>query len=747
MMIDGLFSNWRKFYLEVASNKLDVLDFTLKMSYNQPLQLTAKVLLPKELLLLRQQPILKTKLVLTPTSPQVEDKVIHGIVTDWHQYSNQDTPIIDGLCCVELHIASQLWGNLSGIGVRCYHRLTIDEMIKAVLSDVKFESKDFQASFNCHAVNGRRKTLRRLYHQNWQALITRELSQENLHYYSEMQPSGEVIHCLSAEQLLTCPERARSALQASELNRLHLCYPEDQINPHSDKEKVYNLSRHTARDIPYTSYQFYSLYPQAFPGDIHFLFDGARFADQGVLITDIELTGKHRYEKSAKLDGALDGECGLVNKITAIPLEQLMHFHPPALPQDSDRMTTVYTGRIEAHQANQTYPDRNQYGQYQARYDFDQQIETRRSNKSTLKPAERAQALQNVRATTLMPGKDSGVELPLHDGTEVALTYRDHPTEPAFILGALNNQQSPAPVTKKNAQQHIFRTWAGNELCIEDNVQKQYLRFSTYKQELSFSMHYPSNLFELIAQKGEMEWDVSRAVSIKNKAIHSMKIERKATLWVKGRLGYAIKKGGMLYSASHHIYSEARQKLLTQSVKATLNSNGKLLLHASDGFIFKSSDLNLLADKGRVLLHAKKLLLKNKNLLAQTKQGAQLKLTKQALQLSAPQKIILDIKNSCPNTNGNELSTGSDEHIENLTPPKLQPFKRAEIPLRYYFKNRGHSERLEPAYRNDDSRIETQYEEEEPHHAETKSAQSKSAVIEPVVPTNDNKIGLAASVA
>ena len=60
------------------------------------------------------------------------------------------------------------------------------------------------------------------------------------------------------------------------------------------------------------------------------------------------------------------------------------------------------------------------------------------------------------------------MHFPLHAGTEVLLACLNGDPDRPVILGSVANPSSQSPVTSANSSQHIVRTYAGNELLMDD---------------------------------------------------------------------------------------------------------------------------------------------------------------------------------------------------------------------------------------------------------------------------------------
>jgi len=114
----------------------------------------------------------------------------------------------------------------------------------------------------------------------------------------------------------------------------------------------------------------------------------------------------------------------------------------------------LMTGRIETAAGNYAYLD--DQGRYRLRTWYDRGT------------APEAEASHWVRMKQAYSGSDYGIHFPNHAETEVVLAFLDGDPNRPLALGTVPHPQQTSPVTAANNTQNLIRTYAGNEMLMED---------------------------------------------------------------------------------------------------------------------------------------------------------------------------------------------------------------------------------------------------------------------------------------
>jgi len=115
----------------------------------------------------------------------------------------------------------------------------------------------------------------------------------------------------------------------------------------------------------------------------------------------------------------------------------------------------VLTAKIESAGGDYAYID--DQGQYRAEMHFDER-EGRSEGTKTLP----------VRMAQPYSGSDYGMHFPNHAGTEVILAFENGDIDRPVALGTAPNPSNKSPTVSSNKTQNIIRSFAGNEMILED---------------------------------------------------------------------------------------------------------------------------------------------------------------------------------------------------------------------------------------------------------------------------------------
>ena len=76
-----------------------------------------------------------------------------------------------------------------------------------------------------------------------------------------------------------------------------------------------------------------------------------------------------------------------------------------------------------------------------------------------------------------------GMHFPLLPTTKVVLGFFEGDINQPVIIGVMNDKKHPSPVTDKNCQQNIIKSYDGNMLVIDDNEEKNSILIATSELE------------------------------------------------------------------------------------------------------------------------------------------------------------------------------------------------------------------------------------------------------------------------
>ena len=151
------------------------------------------------------------------------------------------------------------------------------------------------------------------------------------------------------------------------------------------------------------------------------------------------------------------------NFFTAISEEQI--FRPQRLTT-IPRIHGIMTARMESAN-NDEYAYVDDQGRYKVKVPFDLSDNTD------------GEASREVRLAQPYTGPDYGMHFPNHKDTEMLWSCVDGDPDRIVGLGTMSNPFNPSPVVADNKMQNVLRTKAGNELIMDDTIDKTWVLVKT----------------------------------------------------------------------------------------------------------------------------------------------------------------------------------------------------------------------------------------------------------------------------
>ena len=177
------------------------------------------------------------------------------------------------------------------------------------------------------------------------------------------------------------------------------------------------------------------------------------------LITQIEHRGSQRAGLDVdahrpRPDGEPEPEYR--NHFTCIPAT--VQYRPPR-ETPKPEVPGVLTAKIESAGGDYAYIDDE--GRYRAKMHFDR-LEGDRAGRS-----EGSRTLP-VRMKQAYSGSDYGIHFPNHADTEMIVAFENGDIDRPVALGTAPNAAQSSPVTSENKTQNVVRSYAGNQILIDD---------------------------------------------------------------------------------------------------------------------------------------------------------------------------------------------------------------------------------------------------------------------------------------
>lgn len=281
----------------------------------------------------------------------------------------------------------------------------------------------------------------------------------------------------------------------------------------------------------------------------------------------------------------LHQQAGLTYKATLWLIPEKLNFYP--LTTATDKSTTnsefiqpfapamqaISTGTIEG--INNSYPYLSEAGDYYVHFIFDH---AKPSAEQASIPIRLVQPYGGAQKDAIK----SGFHFPLHQHTEVAITWLYGNIRYPILLGTLNHPCSPSTVNSSNRSQNILRTKRGHTLCMDDQEAKECI-----------SLHSPGKTNELILD------------AAKNKQHITLQTQGELNI-TAGKDLHIVCNQSNLHECTHEEYINVtkEQKTFTKQ-NAILNAGDSIELEAKNTLTLKTiSEQILFKTAQSIYLHA-----------------------------------------------------------------------------------------------------------------------------------------------
>ena len=184
----------------------------------------------------------------------------------------------------------------------------------------------------------------------------------------------------------------------------------------------------------------------------------------------------------------------------------------------------------------------------------------------------------------------TGLHFPLRENTAVAIGFLDGDLGQPIILGAMNDEAKPSPVTNTNKTQHIIRTTAEHTLMFEDQQYKQSITLSNKDDINKLHLDATENKNKInLTSKGKIQTYANKDFSIKNAKNNTTKAAKDITIQVDGKKNLLTKNKAITHKSGKDILIKSKDKLITNTVKNTTIKAEDVLLQAEKTMQFQSN--------------------------------------------------------------------------------------------------------------------------------------------------------------
>ena len=258
----------------------------------------------------------------------------------------------------------------------------------------------------------------------------------------------------------------------------------------------------------------------------------------------------------------------------------------------------VFTAVVETTGGDYAYLD--EQGRYRIRMPFDQSATSA------------GEASHPVRQVQTYSGSEYGMHFPLHAGTEVVVTCVNGDVDRPILLGALHNPDNPGLVTSNNNSQNILRSWADNELFMEDKINEEQIDLFTKEKKniLTLDANSQGHKVTLSTAEGEMEFYCARSMLIESGDTHTVQSGNDHILYVENAQSITTKNKEIEFKAATDIRKKAGMNvnLHTETQNIEVQAGKDMVVDVMDNMSLevRNDNLNIIVTSGNFEIKAAK---------------------------------------------------------------------------------------------------------------------------------------------
>jgi type VI secretion system secreted protein VgrG len=202
------------------------------------------------------------------------------------------------------------------------------------------------------------------------------------------------------------------------------------------------------------------------------------------------------------------------------------------------------------------------------------------------------------------------MHFPLHAGTEVLIACMNGDPDRPIILGSVANPATQSPVTSANASHHTVRTYAGNELTMDDLADSEKINLHTRDQKniLSLDANSDGNLVALRTEEGRAEFYAKKTMKFESGDSYTLITGNDQSITVENKHSLQTNKKDIAFNAATDIALTAKQniKLSAEDKDISLTSGQDLIVEAGKTMSVRvmDGDSTMTVDQGQLSIEA-----------------------------------------------------------------------------------------------------------------------------------------------
>ncbi|MDO8988591.1 MAG: phage baseplate assembly protein V, partial [Sideroxyarcus sp.] len=220
------------------------------------------------------------------------------------------------------------------------------------------------------------------------------------------------------------------------------------------------------------------------------------------------------------------------------------------------------------------------------------------------------EASHPVRMMQPSAGANYGMHFPLHAGTEVIIACMNGDPDRPVILGAIANPATTSPVTSANASHLTVRTFAGNELTMDDLADSEKINLHTKDQKniLSLDANSDGHKLALRTEEGLAEFYAKKTMNFESGDTHTLITGNDQTITVENKHSLQTNKKDIAFDAATDIALTAKDniKLSAEDKDISLTSGQDLIVEVGNDMSVRvmDGDNSITVEQGSVSIDA-----------------------------------------------------------------------------------------------------------------------------------------------
>lgn len=180
------------------------------------------------------------------------------------------------------------------------------------------------------------------------------------------------------------------------------------------------------------------------------------------LLVSVRHTGTQAASVPGLMGASAQDQNVYENTFSSIPTDVM--YRPPRVTP-VPKVSGIMTGRIEKPGGEYAHIDEE--GRYRSRMHFDREA------------SETAEATHSIRMKQAYSGPGYGIHFPNHAETEMVWACVDGNPDRPLALGTGPNKTQKSPSVADNKMQNVIRTWSGNQVIMDDTIDKEQILINT----------------------------------------------------------------------------------------------------------------------------------------------------------------------------------------------------------------------------------------------------------------------------